>query len=112
MKRSSFALVLGMGWLLGVSCAEPSVVAPGAKVEKLAGDFEFTEGPTCDAEGNLFFTDRPNDRILKWSVAGKLFVSDRQAKQPAQGGPGRVSQARGSFCFFESEALFSAGRTR
>jgi len=70
MKRSSFALVLG--WLLGVSCAEPSVVAPGAKVEKLAGDFEFTEGPTSDEEGNLFFTDQPNDRILKWSVDGKL----------------------------------------
>ena len=49
-----------------------SVVAPGARVEKLAGDFKFTEGPTCDAEGNVFFTDQPNDRILKWSVEGRL----------------------------------------
>ena len=48
------------------------VVAPGARLEKLAGGFEFTEGPTCDAEGNLFFTDQPNDRILKWSVEGRL----------------------------------------
>jgi sugar lactone lactonase YvrE len=46
--------------------------APGAKVEKLAGDFSFTEGPTADAAGNVFFTDQPNDRILKWSVDGKL----------------------------------------
>ncbi len=46
--------------------------APGAKVEKLAGDFSFTEGPTADAAGNLFFTDQPNNRILKWSVDGKL----------------------------------------
>lgn len=49
-----------------------SLVAPGAKLEKLAGDFKFTEGPTCDQNGNLFFTDQPNDRILKWSVDGKL----------------------------------------
>ncbi len=41
-------------------------------MEKLAGNFEFTEGPTCDAQGNLFFTDQPNDRIMKWSVDGKL----------------------------------------
>ena len=52
--------------------AESTVVAPGAKVEKLAGDFQFTEGPTADAAGNVFFTDQPNDRILKWSVDGQL----------------------------------------
>ena len=50
----------------------PRVVAPGATLEKLAGGFEFTEGPTCDPEGNLFFTDQPNNRILKWSVDGRL----------------------------------------
>ena len=50
----------------------PSVIAPGAKLEKLAGGFDFTEGPTCDANGDVFFTDQPNDRILKWSAAGGL----------------------------------------
>lgn len=49
-----------------------SLIEPGAKVEKLAGDFKFTEGPTCDSAGNVFFTDQPNNRILKWSVDGKL----------------------------------------
>ena len=48
------------------------VIAPGAKLEKLAGNFKFTEGPAADAEGNVYFTDQPNDRILKWSVDGKL----------------------------------------
>jgi gluconolactonase len=51
---------------------EPGVIAHGARLEKLAGGFDFTEGPTCDAEGNLFFTDQPNDRILKWSAEGVL----------------------------------------
>jgi gluconolactonase len=49
-----------------------SVIAAGAKLEKLAGGFAFTEGPACDAKGNVFFTDQPNDRILEWSVYGKL----------------------------------------
>jgi len=54
------------------SGTSPRVVIPGAKLEKLAGGFDFTEGPTCDADGNLFFTDQPNNRILKWSVDGRL----------------------------------------
>lgn len=49
-----------------------SVVAPGAQVEKLAGGFAFTEGPAADAEGNVYFSDIPNNRIHKWSPGGKL----------------------------------------
>jgi gluconolactonase len=49
-----------------------SVVAAGARLEKLAGGFDFTEGPTCDTHGNVFFTDQPNDRILRWSVEEEL----------------------------------------
>src|SRR6266487_6357010 len=52
--------------------AESNLIAPGATLQKLAGDFVFTEGPACDAQGNVFFTDQPNDRILKWSIEGKL----------------------------------------
>jgi len=54
------------------SNALPDLIAPGAKLEKLSGDFKFTEGPTCDASGNVFFTDQPNNRIMEWSVDGKL----------------------------------------
>ena len=52
--------------------AESKIIAPGATLQKLAGDFVFTEGPACDREGNVFFTDQPKDRILKWSIDGKL----------------------------------------
>jgi gluconolactonase len=48
------------------------VVAREATVQRLAGGFAFTEGPTCDVDGNVLFTDQPNDRILKWSTAGEL----------------------------------------
>jgi gluconolactonase len=43
-----------------------------AVVEKLSGDFSFTEGPTADREGNVYFTDQPNNRILKWGTDGKI----------------------------------------
>lgn len=48
------------------------IIAPGATVELLASGFGFTEGPACDANGNVYFTDQPNDRILIWDAAGKL----------------------------------------
>ena len=50
---------------------DSAVLAPGAKVEKLADGFKFTEGPTADAQGNVYFTDQPNDRIHKWDVGEK-----------------------------------------
>lgn len=52
--------------------AEDSPIAADAKLQTLATEFKFTEGPTADAEGNVYFTDQPNDRIMKWSVDGKL----------------------------------------
>lgn len=52
--------------------ADTNLLAPGASLEKLAGEFAFTEGPAADRAGNVFFTDQPNDRILEWSVEGKL----------------------------------------
>ncbi len=57
-----------------MAASEHGVTALGAQVEKLSREFEFTEGATCDPEGNVYFTDQPNDRIMKWSVDGKLSV--------------------------------------
>jgi gluconolactonase len=66
-------ILAAAAWLgIGLAAWAQSVVAPGAQLQKLAGGFAFTEGPTCDAQGNLFFTDQPNDRILEWSVDGQL----------------------------------------
>ena len=45
-----------------------NIIAEGAKVEQVADGFRFTEGPAVDKAGNVYFTDQPNDRILKWSA--------------------------------------------
>lgn len=44
------------------------------KAEKVFGDFKFTEGPTDDGKGNLYFTDIPANRIYKIDAAGKKTV--------------------------------------
>ncbi|OHB62692.1 MAG: gluconolactonase [Planctomycetes bacterium RBG_13_62_9] len=56
----------------GQSTPSSSVVAPGEKAVLLSSTFKFTEGPAADGEGNVFFTDQPNDRICEWSVDGRL----------------------------------------
>jgi len=57
-----------------LACSEKpaSIIADGAVLEKLAGDFAFTEGPASDNAGNVYFTDQPNDRILVWTIDEKL----------------------------------------
>jgi len=50
----------------------PACVEDGAVLQTLAHEFKFTEGPTRDREGSVFFTDQPNNRIMKWSHDGKL----------------------------------------
>src|SRR5579872_6252833 len=76
IDTSLVACALGVLTALAVSAGGPakprSIAAPGATVVKIASDFEFTEGPACDAKGNVYFTDQPNDRILKWTPDGKI----------------------------------------
>ncbi len=74
MNRKWYTLIvlLLVAAATGWSAEKASVVAPDAKVEKLAGGFMFTEGPAADPDGNVFFTDIPNNRIHKWSLDGKL----------------------------------------
>jgi len=83
----------------------PDVVAPGAKLEKLAGEFSFTEGPTCDKDGNVFFTDQPNNRIMKWSVDGQL----TEFLKPAGRANGMYFDAKGNLiaCADEKMELWS-----
>lgn len=49
-------------------------IGPVAKMSQVAGDLQFTEGPTPDDQGNLYFTDIPANRIYKVLPSGKLEV--------------------------------------
>lgn len=75
----SLAYVAGLS---GTAFAEDEAGATGeiktvgewGPAEKVAGDLQFTEGPTTDAEGALYFSDIPADRIYKLTDDEKLEV--------------------------------------
>ena len=49
------------------------IIADGATLQTVGTDYAFTEGPSSDPAGNVYFTDQPNDRILRWAAAdGKV----------------------------------------
>lgn len=80
LRIRAVALTAALALICGVPASAQTVesgtgiVAPGAKLTLLADGFKFTEGPASDAAGNVLFTDQPNNKILKWSVDGKLSV--------------------------------------
>ncbi|MEA4903689.1 MAG: SMP-30/gluconolactonase/LRE family protein [Petrimonas sp.] len=43
-----------------------NIIARGAKIEKAGAGYVFTEGPAVAADGKVYFTDQPNDRIYVW----------------------------------------------
>ncbi|HEY4299992.1 MAG TPA: SMP-30/gluconolactonase/LRE family protein [Candidatus Didemnitutus sp.] len=61
-------MVAGVEWLF----AGEGVVAPGAKPVRISRAFSFTEGPSADRAGNVYFTDQPNDRIVRYGVDGSI----------------------------------------
>jgi len=55
--------------LFSTSCrAQDNIIAEGAELTLISSEFKFTEGPATDAQENVYFTDQPNNRIMKWSV--------------------------------------------
>ena len=48
-------------------------IADGAP-RLISSQFSFTEGPAVDSNGNVFFTDQPNDRIWEYHTDGTLSI--------------------------------------
>lgn len=44
------------------------IVAKGAELTKVQDGFSFTEGPAVNRQGDIFFTDQPNDKIYQWNA--------------------------------------------
>ncbi len=56
------------------STNKSSIIAEYAQLQLVSSEFSFTEGPASDKNGNIFFTDQPNNRIWKYDTEGKLSV--------------------------------------
>ena len=51
-----------------------SLIADGASLKLISNQFSFTEGPASDKEGNIYFTDQPNNKIWKYGTDGRLSI--------------------------------------
>lgn len=67
-----YKLFFGLIFLLLNEFASGQIIAPNAKLVLIESSFSFTEGASTDKNGNVFFTDQPNDNIWEYSVDGKL----------------------------------------
>jgi gluconolactonase len=51
-----------------------AVVPPDARLERVAGGFEFTEGPVWTRDGALLFSSPNTNAIYRWSPTGRVTV--------------------------------------
>ena len=67
-------------------------LGPTGPVVKIAGDFEFTEGPAWDGKDSLYFTDIPRNRIHRLTKSGQIEVF----LEPSGHANGLMLDARGA----------------
>lgn len=58
----------------GTVAASQTVTAPDAELRLLSKGYSFTEGPASDLKGDVYFTDQPNNRIVKYSFGSGLLT--------------------------------------
>ena len=84
---SVLALVVGAAGCAGEPEPEPDAPAEtgaDARPVEVAVTVAFTEGPTVDADGSVYFTDIGNNRIVRMSPDGELSTF----RQPGTGPTG------------------------
>lgn len=63
-------LLTGLLWVAACKDTPKKTEAPAEpELQLVAETFTFTEGPATAPNGDIYFTDQPNDRILRWNAA-------------------------------------------
>jgi len=71
MKRTLVGTVLLLA-LPAAGFAQIKGIGPSGPITKLKTGFKFTEGPAADAEGNVYFSDIPDEKIYMVNAKGEL----------------------------------------
>ncbi len=71
MIRAALAIVAACILPVAAPVSLSDLVVPGATCEKVAGGFQFVEGPAWSPRGYLLFSDIPDSRIVMLSVNDK-----------------------------------------
>jgi gluconolactonase len=87
MRRRSFLILAGSVLVApraGSSAQAPPdpgrIFPPEARLERLVQGCEFTEGPAVDANGDIYFSDAPTNRVLVYTTEGLCRVWERTAR--------------------------------
>lgn len=75
------AVLSAGGAATGDDAGERSVVAEGAELERIPGEFQFTEGPAADRDGSVFFSDVAAGRMYHLSVDGELTLAREETNR-------------------------------
>lgn len=73
VMKKFYLILLAITVIYSSACAQatrPILVQDSLKL--ISAQFKFTEGASVDRQGNVFFTDQPNDHIWKYDTNGKL----------------------------------------
>lgn len=82
MSKGVFWVFMSLSYIVLSGCAQnvcklkpgQGLIAEGAELQEISTGFIFTEGPAADAEGNVYFTDQPDNRIMVYKTDGTLEV--------------------------------------
>ena len=61
-----FSLLLSL-CIARLTTAQSPILLPDSELILISDGFKFTEGPAADSNGDVLFTDQPNDQIVKYS---------------------------------------------
>ena len=82
---------LGVGSIVRLDPAFDALVPKDARIEKLAGGFQFTEGPVWrPQEQRLWFSDVMGNVVRQWSPDGKATVALQHAGSDQDGAAGAL----------------------
>jgi len=74
MKQFSLALALCLLCSVRIHAQQKPLFDTLYKPQLISRQFRFTEGPSVDKQGNIYFTDQPNNKIWKYDTDDKLSV--------------------------------------
>ncbi len=61
-----FLLCLGVGLMASCQSQKSEIRDQNAVMQSVSNSFAFTEGPATAPDGNVYFTDQPNNKIYFW----------------------------------------------
>lgn len=79
MKLKLFVALLGLCYMAQAQVEENPNLFVQDSLKLISSQFKFTEGPSVDQKGNIYFTDQPNNTIWKYGLDGKLSLFTDQA---------------------------------